>query len=292
MDISPSVLKKKDVFAENAGYPLVLEIDSIDCIQQDQLQWLNHVQPLYNSAQIRSEDNISWSAYHASRECSVVTAKAITSLLPLFRESAHQPAMIEHSMELVKDLTAYLNPDQTPVLTMDQPLFAIAKQIPWKNPELYGEGNFLVMMGGLHIEMAFLKCLGDWLAHCGWENMFVEADITSPGKAQAMLKGAHITRTRYAHQITSCALHGTKMQAYEKYLHQTERTSQMSLQDWTDEQAKDHPQFFFWNMTLMFELLLLDYVRSLRAGDFDLYVRVLQKLAPLMFSLDHHNYAR
>ena len=45
----------------------------------------------------------------------------------------------------------------------------------------------------------------------------------------------------------------------------------MSLQDWTDEQARDHPQFFFWNMT-MFELLLLDYVRSLRAGDFDLYI--------------------
>ena len=42
----------------------------------------------------------------------------------------------------------------------------------------------------------------------------------------------------------------------------------------------------------MFELLLLDYVRSLRADDFDLYVKVLQKLAPLMFSLDHHNYAR
>ena len=96
---------------------------------------------------------------------------------------------------------------------MDQPLFAIAKQIQWKNPDLYGEGNFLVMMGGLHIEMAFLKCLGDWLAHCGWENMLVEADITSPGKAQAMLKGAHITRPRYAHQVTSCALHVTKMQA-------------------------------------------------------------------------------
>ena len=63
-----------------------------------------------NSAQIRSEDNISWSAYHASRECSVVTAKAITSLLPLFRESAHQPAMIEHSMKLVKKLDSILEP--------------------------------------------------------------------------------------------------------------------------------------------------------------------------------------
>ena len=35
VNISPSVLKK-DVFAENAGYPLVLEIDSMDCIPQDQ----------------------------------------------------------------------------------------------------------------------------------------------------------------------------------------------------------------------------------------------------------------
>ena len=36
----------------------------------------------------------------------------------------------------------------------DQPLFALAKLIQWKWPEVYGESMHVVMMGGLHIEMA------------------------------------------------------------------------------------------------------------------------------------------
>ena len=43
---------------------------------------------------------------------------------------------------------------------MDQPLFALAKQIQWEFPDLYGEDKYVVMMGGLHIEMAALKSLG------------------------------------------------------------------------------------------------------------------------------------
>ncbi len=37
--------------------------------------------------------------------------------------------------------------------TVDQPLFAIAKNIQWKWPLDYGEDKFLIMFGGLHIEM-------------------------------------------------------------------------------------------------------------------------------------------
>ena len=70
--------------------------------------------------------------------------------------------MIKHSMGVVKNVVEHLNPEQTPVITFDQPLFALAKQIQWKWPETYGEDKFVVMFGGLHIEMAALKTLGDW----------------------------------------------------------------------------------------------------------------------------------
>ena len=33
------------------------------------------------------------------------------------------------------------------------------------------------------------------------------------------------------------------------------------------------------------------FVISLREGDFHLYIQVLQNIAPLMFALDHPNYA-
>jgi len=83
-----------------------------------------------------------------------------TSLLPLFLESAHAVAMIRHSMDVVKKAVEHLNPRQTPVVTSDEPLFALAKQIEWKWPDSYGEDHIVVMFGGLHIEMVALKTLG------------------------------------------------------------------------------------------------------------------------------------
>ena len=54
-----------------------------------------------------------------------------------------------------RQATEHLNP--VPVITVDQPLYAIAKKIQWTWPRIYGEDKFVVMMGGLHIEMALLK---------------------------------------------------------------------------------------------------------------------------------------
>jgi hypothetical protein len=101
-------------------------------------------------------DWISWSAYHAALEESVKPA-AINALLPLFLDNAHSVAMIKHSMTIVQAAIEHLNPGQIPVLAADQPLFALAKQIQWTWPNTLGEDHFVIMFGGLHIEMAVLK---------------------------------------------------------------------------------------------------------------------------------------
>ena len=69
--------------------------------------------------------------------------KAITALLPVFGEHANTPAMIHHAMLLIQQQTKYLNPGQTPVMTADQPLFALAKKIQWLKPDVLGETNYL-----------------------------------------------------------------------------------------------------------------------------------------------------
>ncbi|KAH3779874.1 hypothetical protein DPMN_157682 [Dreissena polymorpha] len=75
--------------------------------------------------------------------------------------------MIKHDMDVIIQATQYKNPLQTPVLTVDQPPYAIAKQMQWLWPEEYGERKYVIIMGGLHIEMAFLKVLGEWLYDSG-----------------------------------------------------------------------------------------------------------------------------
>ena len=82
---------------------------------------------------------------------------AIISLLPMFLENAHSVAMILHSMNVIKSAVQHINPGQTPVITLDQPLFAIAKQIQWNWPASHGGNQFVIMLGGLRIEMAVFK---------------------------------------------------------------------------------------------------------------------------------------
>lgn len=86
-----------------------------------------------------------------------------SALLPLFPDQAKSMPMIRHAMDVIKACVNYLNPCQVPVFTMDQPLYAVAKQIQRNWRDSYGENKFIIMFGGLHIEMAFLKVIGDWL---------------------------------------------------------------------------------------------------------------------------------
>ena len=140
-----------------------------------------------------------------------------TALLPLFQESAHTVAMIKHSLDVIKTAVEHLNTGQTPVVAFDQPLYALAKQIQWKLPDKYGEDKFVVMFGGLHIEMAALKTIGDWLRGSGWAQALVQAEIATAGTADSFYRASHVMRTRRAHQLTAAALHILKHRAYDHY---------------------------------------------------------------------------
>ena len=62
-----------------------------------------------------------------------------------------------------------------PIITVDQPLYTLAKQIQWSWPASHGDDQFAVMFGGLHIEMAALKALGDLLENSGWTGALIQA---------------------------------------------------------------------------------------------------------------------
>ena len=97
----------------------------------------------------------------------------------------------------------FLNPGQTPVIAADQPLYALAKQIQWHWPENYGEDKFVLMFGGLHIEMAAFQSNGNLLKGSGWTSALTEARVASSSTAESFLLASSVTRTRQAHQITA-----------------------------------------------------------------------------------------
>ena len=236
---------------------------------------------------------MSWAAYHASHQQEQAITPDISVLLPLFQEQSKSTAMMRHSMDVIQQAVEHVNPGQVPVITVDQPLFAICKEIQWTWPEKYGEAMFVMMLGGLHTEMATMNVLGDWLEGSGWVEALVQAKVASPGTADSFLKAAHVTRTRHVHQVTACCLHILMKKAYLQYAEMKPDPGDVkTFEQWCDERSTESVQFYFWCTTLRLELLLMTYVRSLRESDFDLYVEILSKLIPWFFALDHVNYAR
>ena len=138
-------------------------------------------------------------------------------LLPMFLENVHSVAMIQHSMNIIKSAVHHVNPGQVPVITFDQPLFEIAKQIQWSEPALYGGKQFVIMLGGFRAEMAAFKVLGIWLDGSGWTSVIVDSGVSSASVAESFIKTSHLTRTGRAHQITAASLHILKHNALRKY---------------------------------------------------------------------------
>lgn len=88
----------------------------------------------------------------------------ISALLPLFPDDSKSLTMIHHAMNVITQAVQRENPGQVPVVTVDQPLYSIAKQMQWSWPITYGEDHFVIILEGLHIDMAALKIqLGGWL---------------------------------------------------------------------------------------------------------------------------------
>ena len=71
---------------------------------------------------------------------------------------------------------------------MDAPLFALANLTQWRGSQTHGEGQYVVMFGGLHVEMAVWNTLGDYLEASGWTTALTQAGIASSGTVDSFLR--------------------------------------------------------------------------------------------------------
>ena len=218
---------------------------------------------------IEPDTSFNWSAHHASLNGGLAIEVSIAALLPLLREQANSVATVRHVMDKVKETLAYLNSDQIPVITADQPIFAVLKQVQWQWPEQYSEDKFVIMFGGLHIERASLKSNCTLLQSSGWLSSIVEAGIASSGTAESFLSASSVTRTQKAHQITASCLYKVLKNAYDYYCKEagTIAGTILSFQDCCQKRLKESPQFHFWHLVLSMELTILSLVRAFTLRD-------------------------
>ena len=207
-NVPPVALNTKNPFIPKLIGPVLPPANETLSSLSKELDWLNQVKSLCGKEKLENEEFMSWTAFHASLQSSPVQQLDIVAILPLFLENGHSVAMVRHGMNVVNDVVQHLNPGQTPVIAMDQPLFALAKLLQWNMPGTHGEHRYVVMFGELHIGMSGFKIFGDLLDGSGWVNALVNADIATPGTAESFLKVSHLARTRRAHEITAASLYG------------------------------------------------------------------------------------
>ncbi|KAJ8387355.1 hypothetical protein AAFF_G00157320 [Aldrovandia affinis] len=237
--------------------------------------------------------DVTWSAHHASQKRGKPFEVSITSLLPLLRDQAHSVAAVKHVMDKIKEIVAFLNPGQVPVIAADQPIYAVAKQVQWHWPEIHGEDKFVIMFGGLHIEMAALKSIGTLLQDSGWTGALVEAGIASPGTADSFLTVSSITRTRQMHQITGCSLYKLlKAATWTTRKRQMNNPKRCLASKLGVSIANCKVPSFISGMVLSMELVILLLIRSFREANFFLYCQSLAELIPYFFANNNVNYAR
>ena len=77
-------------------------------------------------------------------------------------------------------------------------------------------------------------------------------------------------------------------QAYCSAVHGTAESQQV----WEQLSRTENPQFKYWPTITELELLMCRFIRSLREGQFPLYVQVCDELCAWFRVMDHTNYAR
>ena len=214
-----------------------------------------------------------------------ITFKTQSALLPVLLESVNSPAMVRHCMEVIKQLTLHLNPSQKQIIiTGDQPVYALGKQVQWNYHDQFPD--IFWMMGPLHIEMAFLDAIGNWLDGSGWTDVFERAKISTTGRIESYLTGRKVKRTRYAHQVSLASLVHLSVLAFQQ------QNKVHNYSEWKADLRAKSVNAGYWFTAIEMESLYFMLIKSLRIGDFNSFLDCLKCILPWFFALDHTQYSR
>ena len=102
-----------------------------------------------------------------------------------------------------------------------------------------------------------------------------------------LVSGHDVVQTMYSHQVTVTTLYQLRN---ETYLKRPEHESALTFDDWNSAMEQKSPTYQFWSNIIKVELILLNFLCSIRAGNFHLYLYSKEKMITMV--LDHYNYAR
>ena len=203
--------------------------------------------------------------------------KSKTMYLPLIDASPTDPSTMMTALVEAMRLT-----DETcqpfTVITCDQQLYKILVDLLWVYPSKFE--NVIVRLGGMHLLMSFIGCIGNLMSNSGLEDILSVAF----GGVEKMLSGKKFPQNFRALRMIVELLLGQRIiniisgKDMEKLLNEL-RTGSKTSKLWVDCLIKP-------------VLLTMLYVRAEREGDWALHLYAVSKMIPYFFAAGHHHYAR
>lgn len=267
---------------------------------------------LFHLKRNKQEVPITWSAFHQSIS-SINPDLTIVGYMPIVQAPAHEIDTLNTVVQKCMYISDRLGQRHT-VLTVDQALYFKLMDLKWSVPE-YRE-RLVPRMGGLHIAMNFLKCIGDHMSGSGLYELWMECELLGPVAAQNVLAGKHYSRGMRAHKLTAQALWKILLPSFLLFVANKDVNHSQILNDIMNEQRDiassleqlqntvfreyflnfreetTNPNVLFWWSYLDLVSILLEFTKSEREGLWDLYLHSFRAMLPWFFRYDHTNYAR
>ena len=117
------------------------------------------------------------------------------------------------------------------------------------------------------------------------------AGVTTLGVAESCIHCAHISRSRYLNTVSACVLYMMLKDSYQEYLEHLPPASQpIHIDKWCEDQKS--PMFRVYYFLFKLKLLVLQFVRSVRSGNIDIYLASITNITYYFLAVNHYNYAR
>ena len=164
------------------------------------------------------------------------------------------------------------------VFTNDQQLYRVAVDIKWVYQDRFL--NLIPRLGGMHLLMSFIGCVGVLMANTGLDDILKSGF----GGVQNMLSGKKFPQNFRALRLVMEELLSKvveNLDTYEDLVISLEVLSEQSktTRVWVDCLIRP-------------VLLMMLFVRAEREGDWPLHLWAVQEMMPYFFAAGHHHYAR
>ena len=174
--------------------------------------------------------------------------------------------------------------------------------------------NAFVSLGAFHIELSLFSASGKYIAEQGGSYILNEAKVIEKGSLNGFIMGKSYDRRKRSHQLSALAFEillfksflGTFNTDYDEVIaditenvdanNETSSKLQKLFKEYEIYHQKGSHGAFgeiqYWMQYIEMIKLSKEFIKSIRVGNFELYVYCLPKLTNIFFPFNHINYAR